>query len=118
MKKIHHTDTLVYYGGAQVFEGRDVTGGCYVGVLTDSIDNTDHYVVTRVSPKWLKRFRAGELDLRTLMVEGSESIWYLTQTCSDFADALALREQSGPISDTDFLPEDDFLMCEPTSSAH
>ena len=116
MKKIHYIDTLVYYDGAQVFEGRDLAGGCYIGVLIDSLDNADHYVVAGVSPERLNRFRAGELDLRTLLVEGSKDAWYLTQTCNDFADPLSLEEQSGSIADTDFLPADGFLLCEPSSS--
>lgn len=116
MKKIHHIDTLVYYDGAQVFEGRDLAGGCYIGVLIDSLDRADRYVVTGVSLEQLNSFHAGALDLRTLLVQGSEDAWYLAQTCNDFADPLALEEQSGSISDTDFLPEDGFMLCEPSSS--
>ena len=118
MKKIHHTDTLVYYDGAQVFEARDFAGGCYIGVLIDSLDNADRYVVTGVSPEQLNSFRAGALDLRTLLVQGSEDAWYLTQTCNDFAGPLALEEQSGSISDTDYLPAEGFVLCEPSSSVH
>ena len=66
MKKIIHTDTLVYYDGAQVFEGQDLAGGCYIGVLIDSLDNADHYVVAGVSAERMNRFRAGTLDLRSL----------------------------------------------------
>ena len=116
MKKIIHTDTLVYYDGAQVFEGQDLAGGCYIGVLIDSLDNADHYVVAGVSAERMTRFRAGTLDLRSLLVEESRGAWYLTQTCNDFADLLPLEEQSGSILDTDFLPEDGFVLCEPSSS--
>ncbi len=116
MKKIRHTETLVYYDGAQIFEGRDLMGSCYVGVLIDSLDSTDHYVVAGVSARHMERFRAGALDLKTLLVEGSKDAWYLTQTRDDFTDPLALQEQSGSIADTDFLPEDDFVLCESSLS--
>ena len=116
MKKIRHNQTLVYYDGAQVFEGRDLTGGCYIGVLIDSLDSADHYVVAGISPGHLNSFRAGTLDLKTLLIEGAKDAWYLTQTCNDFSDPLALQEQSGSIADTDFLPEDGFVLCEPSSS--
>ena len=109
MKRIRYTDTLVYSDGTQVFEGRDLTGGCYVGVLIDSLDNADRYVVAGVSAERMTGFRSGALDLRTLLLEGSEDAWYLTQTSNDFADPLALEEQSGAIADTDFLPEDGFV---------
>lgn len=116
MKKIRHTETLVYYDGAQVFEGRDLTGGCYIGVLIDSLDSADHYVVAGVSARRMNSFRAGALDLKTLLLEGSKDAWYLTQTCNDFTDPLALLEQSGSIADTDFLPEDDFVLRESSLS--
>ena len=116
MKKIRHNQTLVYHDGAQVFEGRDLTGGCYIGVLIDSFDSADQYVVAGVSPGRMNSFRAGSLDLKTLLIEGAKDAWYLTQTCDDFTEPLALQEQSGSIADTDFLPEDGFLLCEPSSS--
>ena len=116
MKKIRHNQTLVYYDGAQVFEGRDLTGGCFIGVLIDSLDSAGHYVVAGVSPGYLNSFRAGALDLKTLLIEGAKDAWYLTQTCNDFAEPLALQEQSGSIADTDFLPEDGFVLYEPSSS--
>lgn len=116
MKKIRHNQTLVYYDGAQVFEGRDLTGGCYIGVLIDSLDSADYYVVDGVSLGRLNSFRAGMLDLKTLLIEGAKDAWYLTQTCNDFADPLALQEQSGSIADTDFLPEDGFVLYVPSSS--
>ena len=115
MKKIHHTATLVYYDGAQVFEGRDFMGGCYIGVLIDSLDSAAHYVVAGVSAGHMNGFRTGAIDLKTLLIEGSKDAWYVTQTCNDFADPLALQEQTGSIADTDFLPEDGFVLCEPSS---
>ena len=116
MKTIVHTDTLVYYDGAQVFEGHDSMGACYIGVMIDSLDSGDRYIVTKVSPEPMRKFRAGAIDLRTLLVEEARDAWYMTQTEDDFARPLALEAQSGALEDTDFLPEKGFILCQPSPS--
>ena len=103
MKIIQHTETLVYYDGAQVFEARDPVGGYYIGVMVDSLDAADRYVVAGVSQKRLKKFRSGSLDLRTLLVEAAQGVWYLTETDDDFGKPLIL---------------DGFLLCQPFPSLH
>lgn len=118
MKIIQHTETLVYYDGAQVFEARDPVGGYYIGVMVDSLDAADRYVVAGVSQKRLKKFRSGSLDLRTLLVEAAQGIWYLTETDDDFGKPLILEAQTGSLSETDFLPDEGFLLCEPFPSLH
>ena len=95
MKTIRHTDTLVYYDGVQVFEGRYPIGGHYVGVMIDSLDNADVYLVTGVAPIQLRQFRSGTLDLKTLLLEGSEYGWYTTHTNDDLMQSLVLDTQVG-----------------------
>ncbi len=112
MKTIRHTETLVYYDGVQVFEGCDPIGGCYVGVMIDSLENADLYLVTGVDPIQLRQFRSGTLDLRTLLLEGSESGWYTTYTNDDLMQSLALEVQKGPLAGREFLPDDGFLLDE------
>ena len=118
MKTIHHTETLVYYDGAQVFEGRDPVGGYYVGVMIDSLDDADRYVVAGVPQERLKKFRSGALNLRTLLMEAAQGVWYLTKTDDDFVEPLILEAQTGSLSETDFLPDDGFLLCQPFPSLH
>ena len=110
MKTIQHTDTLVYYDGIQVFEARDPTGERYVGVMIDSLDNPDLYLVARVEPIQLSRFRSGSLDLKTLLLEGAERGWYTTYSNDDLMQSLALETQDGPLAERDFLPDDGFLL--------
>ncbi len=110
MKTIRHTDTLVYYDGIQVFEGRDPTGERYVGVMIDSLDDVDIYLVARVEPGQLSQFRSGSLDLKTLLLNGAERGWYTTHTNDDLMQSLILEAQDGPLAGREFLPDDGFLL--------
>ena len=79
MKTIRHTTTLFYYDGPQVFEARDGIGGHYIAVLVEPQDGLDSYLVAGVAPERLRQFRAGTLDLRTLLTEGGAEEWYLAR---------------------------------------
>ena len=110
MKQIRHTDTLVYYDDVQVFSGRDVAGGRYIGVLADSSNSSDIYVVVRVSAKRMERFCTGAPDLKALLVEEARDGWYLAEVRDGFAGPLTLQEQSGADVETNLTPEDDFVL--------
>ena len=110
MKQIRHTDTLVYYYGVQVFSGRDVAGGRYIGVLADSADSSDSYVVVEVSSERMQRFHTGAPDLRALLVEEARDGWYLGEVRDGFAGPLTLQEQSGADVETNLTAEDDFVL--------
>ena len=64
MKTIQPTETLVYYDGVEVFAGQDSIGG---GMIIDTIDTVDRYLVTGVSPE--PAAISGVVDLRTLFLE-------------------------------------------------
>ena len=110
MKTIRHTDTLVYYDGVQVFEGQDSVGGHFVGVMIDSLEDADVYLVAGVDPIQLKQFRSGSLDLKTLLLEGAEHGWYTTRADDDLMQSLILEVQEGPLGEREFLPDDGFLL--------
>ena len=110
MKTIRHTDTLVYYDGVQVFEGRDSIGGHFVGVMIDSLDDSDVYLVAGVDPIQLKQFRSGSLDLKTLLLEGAEHGWYITHADDDLMQSLILEVQEEPLGEREFLPDDGFFL--------
>ncbi len=112
MKTIRHTRTLVYYDGVQVFEGRDRTGGYYAGVMIDTTENADRYLVTGVIPERLRQFQSGTLDLRTLLLDNPLGEWYIAQVDDDFVGPLALELQDGLLAKTAFLPEAGFLLDE------
>jgi len=109
MKTIRHTTTLFYYDGPQVFEARDGIGGHYIAVLVEPQDGLDSYLVAGVAPERLRQFRAGTLDLRTLLTEGGAEEWYLARG-ADLEQPLALVPQTVPLAGSGFLPDAGFVL--------
>lgn len=117
MKTIQHTNTLVHYDGAQVFEARDTIGGSYVAVMVEPENGQDRYLARGVAPEQLRQFRSGSLDLRSLLVDASEEEWYLAAT-TDLTQPLTLVPQSSPLAESQFLPDAGFVLHEyPTSES-
>lgn len=110
MRTIYPTETLVYHDGVAVFAGQDSIGGNYVGVVIDTIDTIDRYVVTGVSPVRLRQFRSGMVDLRSLLLEAPNGEWFITQADGAPGEPLVLEPQVGLLSDMGFLPEEGFLL--------
>ena len=110
MKIIKHTNTLVYYDGVQVFTGQDTTGAGYVGAMIDSVGDADRYLVVAVAPERLRRFCAGEIDLRTLLLESSAEGWHVALVADDFERPVCLEPQPGPLIEMDYLPEAGFRL--------
>ena len=103
MKTIKHTNTLVYYDGVQVFAGQDD-----VGAMIDTVGDADRYLVVAVASDPLRRFYAGDLDLRTLLLESSVDGWYTALVDDDFERPVSLEPQQGPLLEMDYLPEAGF----------
>lgn len=109
-RPIRHTATLVYYDGIQVFEGRDSIGGRYIGVMIDSADDTDRYLVTGVAPERLRQFRSGDLDLRTLLLEAGREGWHFADVPDGLQQPLRLARQNGSLEHQAFLPDEGFVL--------
>ncbi len=110
MTTIKHTQTLVYYDGVQVFAGQDAGGDNYIGAMIDTVGDADRYLVVAAAPDPLRRFYAGELDLRTLLLESSASGWYTALVDDDFAQPVSLELQQCPLLEMDYLPEAGFRL--------
>ena len=114
MTTIKHTQTLVYYDGVQVFAGQDAGGDNYIGAMIDTVGDAvgdaDRYLVVAAAPDPLRRFYAGELDLRTLLLESSASGWYTALVDDDFAQPVSLEPQQRPLLEMDYLPEAGFRL--------
>ena len=93
MKTIKHPNTLVYYDGVQAFAGQDDVGDHYVGAMIDTVGDADHYLVVAAAPGPLRRFYAGELDLRTLLLEASVDGWHTALVDNDFERPVSLESQ-------------------------
>ena len=110
MKTIKHTNTLVYYDGVQVYAGQDDVGDHYVGAMIDTVGDADQYMVVAVAPDLLNRFYAGDLDLRTLLLESSVDGWYTALVDDDFERPVSLEPQQGPLLEMAHLPEGGFRL--------
>ena len=110
MKTIQPTETLVYYDGVEVFAGQDSIGGHYIGMIIDTIDTVDRYLVTGVSPERLRQFRSGVVDLRALFIEAPDGEWFITRADGEPGQSLLLEPQSGDLLATEFLPGEGFFL--------
>ena len=113
MRTIRPTEILAYYDGVEVFAGRDAIGGHYVGAFIDAVGDADRYLVVGVKPERLRELRSGTLDLRTLLLEAPGGEWYLTLVNGNAEQPLSLELQNGLLAETDFLPDDGFLLDDP-----
>ena len=110
MKTILHTTTLLYYDGPLIFEGRDLIGGHYVASMIDDANGADVYAVVGVSPESLRRFRAGAIDLKSLMLETPDEQWYIAQPEGGEDVPIRLQPQTSPLAESDFLPDDGLVL--------
>lgn len=110
MKTIRHTTTLFYYDGPQVFEARDAIGGHYVAVMVHPKGGLDQYLVAGVEPERLRQFRAGTLDLRSLLTGAGAEAWYVATAVAGLDQPLALVPQTVALASSDLLPDAGFLL--------
>ena len=110
MKTIQHTHTLFSYDGPQVFEARDAIGEQYIAVAVEAQNGLDRYLVTSVVPERLCQFRAGRLDLRSLLAEAGTGEWYLTTPAAGLDQPLVLVPQLTSIEASGFLPDEGFVL--------
>jgi hypothetical protein len=105
MKEIHHTATLLYYDGPQIFEARDVIGGQYVGVLVDADGLGSRFLVVGVEPERLRLFRSGGLDLKSLLEERRAKEWFIVFTAEGLEKPLLLESESATQVPAEYLPD-------------
>ncbi len=105
VKLIRLTEILDYYDGIQIFAGQEANGGCYVGSRIDQPGIADRYLATAAAPEGLQQLREGRRDLQTLLLAAPGGRWYLSLDQEGGDAPLPLTPQSGPLADTDYLPE-------------
>ena len=120
MKTVRYESTLFYYDGPQVFEARDAIGGHYVAVMVDSGPRSwtavasegpgARYLVAGVTPERLRQFRAGAIDLRSLLLGSDEDERYVVTAGNGLGDALTPERLKTPLVDSGYLPEEGFLL--------
>lgn len=109
MKTIRCTETLFYYDGPQILEARDAIGGHYLVVMATADDGRERRLAVGVAPERLRQFRAGALELRSLMVEAGREEWYLA-TATNLNQPLEIEPQQTPLAESSHLPDDGFVL--------
>ena len=106
MKTIEPGAVLLYYDGAQIFEGRDAIGGHYIAMMLNRVDDgVFRYVATGAKPERLRQFRVGELSLRELFLDALDDEWFFIDGDPLYGEPLTLLPQKGAIADQeDLLP--------------
>ena len=110
MNAITLTEILEYYDGIQMFAARDATGVHYLCDMIDSAGGFDRYAVAAVCPQRLVDFRAGRVDLRTLLLESPSRKWYITVAKGTIDEPLELIPQSESLADSSHLPEEGYFL--------
>ena len=119
MKAVRYERMLFYYDGPQVFEARDAIGGHYVAVMVDSGLHSqttpsgasgDRFLVAGTAPEQLRQFRAGAIDLRSLLVDSDEDERYVATVGNSVEDTLALERLTIPLMESGYLPDEGFLL--------
>ena len=105
MTTIRHNKTLAYYDGVQVFVGQDSGGENYVAAMIDAVGDADRYLVVATAAQSLTRLYAGDVDLRTLLLEASADGWYVALVDDDFQLPVLLEPQSDSLLEMDYLTE-------------
>lgn len=103
------TEVLEYYDGILLFTAQDPIGGNYICEAIDTVGDFDRYAVVGVRPERLEDFRAGRVDLRTLMLEAPEGEWYITVDDGGTDDPLMLEPQHVPLTETGYLPKEGYF---------
>ena len=102
---------LDYYDGIQLFEGRDPIGGHYIAVLLASLGKAEHFLVTGAKPERLQQFRAGVLDLRTLLLDAPGGEWFFIYADVPYGEPLTLIPQEGDLTEReDLLPGEGYTL--------
>jgi hypothetical protein len=113
MKSIRYKSTLVYYDGPQVVEARDPIGGHYIAVLVEPANGADRFLVAGVSPRRLREFRTGALDLRALLLDREIDEWYIGTPIGVQGKEIKLDLQSSSLTDSGLLPDAGFFLHHP-----
>lgn len=102
---------LDYYDGIQLFEGRDPIGGHYIAVLLASLGKAEHFLATGAKPERLQQFRAGVLDLRTLLLDAPGGEWFFIYADAPYGEPLTLIPQEGDLAEReDLLPGEGYTL--------
>ena len=105
--KIKHKESLLVYDCELLFEAKDFEGRIYIVNHTEDLGNGCKYLAVPVKDKTLLEFKAGRIDLRTLLLSEGGEEWYTTKITTDSSE-ITLERQAARLSECAELPEEGF----------
>lgn len=102
-RTICYQRTIFYYDGICVFEGRDILNRFYLGVVLDTDEDSDKYLVVEIDPATEVSEDLG--NLRDVILNRPHEVWYLVWA-NDLNENLRLHGHRGEIPE-EYLPEDE-----------
>ena len=111
MKTIHHTATLYYYDGPQVFEARDAIGGHYIAVMVEPDGGKEQFLVAGVGPGAVAPVpgRARLIFARCLSCAARQN-GFLPRPVANWMRHWHFQPQNAPLAAFAHLPESGFLL--------
>ena len=107
-----HKESLLYYDCELLFEAADDSGQRYIAMHDGDCEAGCAYIVTPATRKNLAAFKAGKIDLRSLLLSAPKGIWYAAAMVAG-ADGIILTEQGTRIADCGYLPDAGYYIARP-----
>ena len=109
-RTLTHQETLVYYDGPELFVGRDQVGCLYLCSLVTVGDDSEKYLCVATSPERLATFRAGELDLRTVLESPETEEHFCAEINAETTEETVLCPLEASAISPDWFPEAGFFL--------
>ena len=106
---VTHTETLQFYDCDVLFEAEDSDGRKYIAVHDGEYDTGSEYKLAPVEEQALAEFKAGRLDLRSLMMTAPNGEWYRTRIGTE-TEYIELTKQEAPLTITEDMPENGYYL--------
>ena len=101
--KIKHEETLLIYDCELLFQANDQEGQTYIVSHVADCDGECEYIAVPVTRHSLSNYKAGRIDLRELMLEDGQEVWYSAKVAGKRGE-LSLKRQEALLSESAELP--------------
>ncbi len=108
---VSYDRTLLYYDGPQVIEAHDSDGRPFIGVWIETAESDDQHLFVNVDADRLNRFKDGDIDLRSLLLDRSSPDWYVSVPGQSLGSAIQIVRQTQPLSESHHLPDAGLRLC-------
>ncbi len=106
---VTHTETLQFYDCDVLFAAKDRQGRKYIAVHDGEYETGSEYKIAPVEEEALIEFKAGRIDLRSLMMTAPNGEWYKTRIGVE-TETIELEKQVSPLVITEDMPESGYYL--------